>query len=314
MAHPDTIMRQRFSDTTTQYQLAVLKGARFVGMVETNRGVKLDEAVVKQITGSDTSSARSPYGKPFTYRPQFKLWLSPNHKPEIPDGSEAIWDRLRLIPFTQRFEDGKGAETKLPEKLREELPGVLAWAVRGCVEWDQHGLGTAAAVERATAKYRAETDVIERFFEDACVFGPEYKITRKELFEAYEAWCEENGESPLPQRSFTSTMLERGAVKNFAEGTVQRKRGWHGISSAENPSRTPPEKDVQQVQNPCKTEGRETNPLHISEENENFSSEPPRVEGFENSTEMCSSAAEALTGPLSWDFDGGRINYMPEGE
>jgi P4 family phage/plasmid primase-like protien len=134
VAHPNTIMHTKYGDATTQYQLAELPGVRFVGMSETKRGVELEEAVVKQITGNDTISARSPYGKPFHYRPQFKLWMSTNHKPEIPDGSEAIWDRIKLIPFDQRF-DGKDADPKLPQTLREELPGVLAWAVLGCVEW-----------------------------------------------------------------------------------------------------------------------------------------------------------------------------------
>jgi putative DNA primase/helicase len=202
VADPRTIVREKYSDTTTQYQLAELDGVRFVGLAETKRDVQLEEATVKQITGQDTIPARQPFGRPFTYRPQFKLWMSTNHKPEIPDGSEAIWDRLRLIPFTQRFE-GKAADTMLPGKLREELPGVLAWAVRGCVEWAEHGLGTSAAVDAATAEYRAETDITERFFADECVFGPEHSVTRKALFQAWERWAEEEGEDPGKQTMFT---------------------------------------------------------------------------------------------------------------
>jgi putative DNA primase/helicase len=80
---------------------------------------------------------------------------------------------------------------------------VVAWAVRGCVEWVHHGLGSAPAVEAATAAYRAETDVIERFFEDVCVFGPGYRVAKKDLFEAYEAWCTENGEGTLSQNMFS---------------------------------------------------------------------------------------------------------------
>src|SRR5215208_7528694 len=189
---PDTVVQQRFSDATRQYALAELKGVRFVAISETKRGVELEEATVKQITGSDTISARSPYGKPFSYRPQFKLWLSTNHKPEIPDGSEAIWDRLKLVPFNQRF-DGKKADQRLPQKLREELSGILLWAVQRCVDWYQNGLGSAPAVEAATAAYRAETDVVERFFDDECVFGPEEIVTRKGLFAAWQEWCDENG-------------------------------------------------------------------------------------------------------------------------
>jgi len=224
VANPNTIMHQRYEDSTAQYQLAELVGKRFVSVSETKRGVELEEATVKQITGSDTISARAPYGKPFSYRPQFKIWLSTNHKPEIPDGSEAIWDRIRLIPFTQRFEDGKGADPKLPAKLREELPGVLAWAVKGCVDWNGGGLGSAAAVERATAKYREETDVIDRFFADVCVFGPDESVTKKGLFEAWENWCIENGEESGKQNSFTRTMSERGVVKNFEEKIIHGTR------------------------------------------------------------------------------------------
>jgi putative DNA primase/helicase len=198
-------MRHRNGDATAQYALAELKGVRFVSVSETKRGVELEEATVKQITGNDTIRARAPYGKPFTYRPQFKLWLSTNHKPEIPDGSEAIWDRLRLIPFLQRFE-GKGADPKLPEKLRKELSGVLTWAVRGCVEWGKSGLGSAAAVDRATAEYRAETDVIDRFFDDVCVFGPNEKVVKKGLYLAWETWCMDEGESDMGQNKFTRIM------------------------------------------------------------------------------------------------------------
>jgi putative DNA primase/helicase len=317
VAHPNTIMRQSFSDATAQYQLAELKGARFVSVSETKRGVELEEAVVKQITGSDTISARAPYGKPFTYRPQFKLWLSTNHKPEIPDGSEAIWDRMRLIPFTQRFEDGKGADTKLPDKLREELAGVLAWAVRGCVEWDQHGLGSAAAVERATSAYRAETDIIDRFFEDACVFGPEYSVSKKDLFESYDAWCLENGEGALTQNMFTRVMGERGVVRNFEEVKVRGNRTWKGIGLQKSapqppsPGKVPPDKSPANV-GVVQEEGA------LSEDFQNFSTEPPTREGFSKNGQKVppesKSAPRVVTTPLRWEEDGVEWEYVIEEE
>jgi putative DNA primase/helicase len=176
--NPDVVMRHRNGDATAQYALAELKGVRLVSVSKTNRGVELEEATVKQITGNDTIGARAPYGRPFAYRPQFKLWLSTNHKPEIPDGSEAIWDRLRLIPFKKRF-DGRRADPKLPEKLRGEMSGVLAWAVQGCVEWHANGLGTATAVDDATAAYRSETDVLQRFFSDECEIAKGRTVTKR---------------------------------------------------------------------------------------------------------------------------------------
>jgi putative DNA primase/helicase len=125
---------------------------------------------------------------------------------------------MKLIPFTQRF-DGKKADPKLPEKPREELPGVLAWAVRGCVQWFEHGLGTAAAVDKATAEYREDTDVIDRFFRDVCEFGPDLRVGKMELFEAWESWCLGEGEEPGKQVGFSRVMKESGVVKKFPRGS-----------------------------------------------------------------------------------------------
>ena len=236
---------------------------------ETKRGVQLEEATVKQITGNDTINARAPFGRPFSYRPQFTLWLSTNHKPEIPDGSEAIWDRLRLIPFTQRF-DGKNADPKLPEKLREELAGVLLWAVRGCVEWHEHGLGTAAAVDAATAKYREETDVVDRFFASECVFGPDEWVTKGDLFAAWESWCFDEGEERGKPNGFSRVMKERGKVKNFEEERTKKARVWRGISViSENAS--PPK-------SPAKHGGKVDSVTHSTEFTKGFSGTPSRRE------------------------------------
>jgi putative DNA primase/helicase len=270
VAHPNVIMQQKYSDATGQYALAELKGSRFVSISETKRGVELEEATVKQITGNDTISARAPYGRPFTYRPQFKLWMSTNHKPEIPDGSEAIWDRMRLIPFTQRF-DGKRADADLPEKLREELPGVLAWAVTGCVTWHREGLGSSRAVEAATAAYRSETDVLDRFFADECEFGPpaEFRVPKRELFEAWERWCGAEGADPGTQTTFTRTVKERGVVKGFSERKVMGTRFWVGIRLTTPPSESP----SAPIQKSCKQGGVVEEQGHFNSNFENFSPE-----------------------------------------
>jgi len=210
---PDTMMQQKYS-STRDYNLAELAGVRFLAIAETKRGAELEEAVVKQITGNDTISARAPYGRPFTYRPMFTLWLSTNHKPEIPDGSEAIWDRMRLIPFKQRFE-GKKADPKLPEKLREELPGVLAWAVRGVVSWNEHGLGKSEAVDKATTEYRAETDLLEQFFMDRCHFYSEARVSKTDLYRAWSDWTDEQGVATGSLYDFSSKVKERGVQKTL---------------------------------------------------------------------------------------------------
>jgi putative DNA primase/helicase len=316
VANPNTVMQQKYGDATAQYQLAELTGVRFVGISETKRGVELEEAVVKQITGNDTINARAPYGKPFSYQPQFKLWLSTNHKPEIPDGSEAIWDRMRLIPFTQRF-TGKDADTKLPEKLREELPGVLAWAVRGCVDWWEHGLGSSKAVEAATSAYRAETDVIDRFFADECVFGPEERVTKKRLYAAWEEWCEGEGEDPGKQNGFTRIMSERGVVKDFKDA---RKKGgervWVGIGLQEDFHRTPPEDAEEKSVTPQKSwkhGGGESKGDTLEGDSPNFSRNTPRVENFSENGEKVSPSSKSVTPgvttPLSFEIEGVTWKY-----
>jgi phage/plasmid-associated DNA primase len=197
---------------------------------------------------------------------------------------------------------------------------VLAWAVKGCVDWNDGGLGTAA-VERATAKYREETDIINRFFADACVFGPDESVTKKGLFEAWESWCIDNGEEAGKQNSFTRTMGERRVVKNFEEKILHGTRYWKGISVVENSSPPPSEKKVHPPKNSWKHEGGETSGVHFSEDSENFSSEPPTQEGFwKNGSKVHleeKSAPPAVTTPLSgqtWTVDGLEIRYMPEGE
>ena len=274
---------------------------------ETKRSVELEEATVKQITGNDTISARAPYGQPFAYRPQFKLWMSTNHKPEIPDGSEAIWDRLRLIPFTQRF-DGNRADPDLPEKLREELPGVLAWAVTGCVTWHRDGLGSSKAVDRATAEYRAETDVLERFFEDECQFGPKLQITKSALWEAWQRWCDSEGEEEGTQVGFSRIMKERGIVKGFFEPQPQKKpRIWVGIGLTPPPEEggvvspdpgeqtknasekvtTPPSRSiVGGPQNPCKQGGVVDDVLNYPNNLETYSENPFAEESSEKTAKV----------------------------
>jgi len=283
-------------------------------VAETKRGVELEEATVKQITGSDTISARAPYGKPFSYRPQFKLWLSTNHKPEIPDGSEAIWDRLKLVPFNQRF-DGKKADQRLPQKLREELSGILLWAVQRCVDWYQNGLGSAPAVEAATAAYRAETDVVERFFDDECVFGPEEIVTRKGLFAAWQEWCDENGEFADTQNKFTRAMREKGVMKNFEEKKIKGEWHWKGVGIAKNVPPRPSDEKLPPAQKSCKDEGGESSGGNFSEDSPNFSGNDTHVGGFPQMDEKlppeAKTSPQGVTAPLRWTEDQVEWEYIP---
>src|SRR5919112_2145399 len=209
--------------------VAALKGARFVSAAEVEKGRRLAESKVKQLTGRDTVTARFLFGENFDFKPEFKLWLSTNNKPVIQGTDDAIWDRIRLIPFTQRFEGSK-ADPKLPEKLREELPGVFAWMVEGCLEWQEHGLEEPKTVGDATKQYREEMDTLASFFEDRCVIRGGLLTPASRLYKQYQMWCDDAGENAETQKMFGMRLRERGFVSDkIKRGRHKDRKGWFGI-------------------------------------------------------------------------------------
>jgi len=156
--------------------------------------------------------------------PKKKRWMSTNNKPEIHGTDDAIWDRIRLIPFTQRFE-GSRSDPELPEKLREELPGVLAWMVEGCLLWQRDGLGVPERVTNATKEYRYEMDSLAAFIEDYCVVHKDASAPFKALYEKYASWCEESNEEPEKKRAFGTLLTERGYLPANGSGNVAIRLG-----------------------------------------------------------------------------------------
>lgn len=112
--------------------IAALSGARFVSANESGADRRLSESIIKALTGGDTISARFLFKEYFEFRPQFKVWMATNHKPIILDTDNAIWRRVKLIPFDVTIPEEE-RDPRLVEKLREEYPGILNWAVQGCL-------------------------------------------------------------------------------------------------------------------------------------------------------------------------------------
>jgi putative DNA primase/helicase len=207
--------------------VAALAGKRFIAALETNESVQLNEARIKQLTGSDPVTARYLYREHFTFTMEGKIWLAFNHRPVVRDDSDAYWRRVRPIPFPQQFK-GKRADKHLPSKLKEEAPGILAWAVRGCLAWQQHGLGELPeAVQEATDAYREESDPISEFIKERCRVDPDAQTTAAALWKAYTEWCNENGCSQLDRKGFATRLKERG----FKQDRIghDRTRGWQGL-------------------------------------------------------------------------------------
>jgi putative DNA primase/helicase len=203
-----------------------------VSAVETEEGKRLAEVKIKQLTGGDTVTARFLFQEFFEFRPLFKLFLATNHKPEIRGTDHAIWRRIRLIPFDVTFAPSQ-QDKALTEKLRAELPGILAWAVQGCIQWQRDGLSLPDEVRTATAAYREEMDALAAFLADCCTIHPEAQVTANDLGTAYQSWCEANGEKPLKSIALGKRLRERG----FTPTRSPRTRGWRGLGLLTDPTR-----------------------------------------------------------------------------
>jgi putative DNA primase/helicase len=158
-----TFTAGRYGDSGPTNDLARLDGARFVIATEPNEGASFNEGRVKQITGGDPITARFLHKEHFTFTPQLKLWLAANSKPSVRDLSTGFWRRVRLIGFPVNFAEAGQADDKLTATLRAEGPGILAWAVRACREWQERNLTQPDSVIQAVAEYREESDPVADF-------------------------------------------------------------------------------------------------------------------------------------------------------
>jgi putative DNA primase/helicase len=196
--------------------IAGLENRRFVISSETNIGTKLNMERIKALSGEDPISARFLYKEFETFVPHLKMWLFVNHKPEIEDDTIATWRRVRLVPFTKTF-IGK-ADSRLGEKLRAEAQGILAWLVKGCLEWEKRGLAPIPqSVEIATGEYRRESDTVLGFISELCEVGKDEKVKAEVLYSVYRSYAKSEGRA-LTQTAFGKRMkslrYEKGRDKD----------------------------------------------------------------------------------------------------
>jgi putative DNA primase/helicase len=197
---------------------------RLVSASEGDVQQKLAMALLKEMSGGEPLRARELFRESFQFRVTHKLILSSNHKPRIDDASRAAWRRIRLVRFGY---DVPQPDRALPAKLREELPGILAWAVEGCRAWRSQGLGSCPAVEKATEQYHGEQDRFRGFLNACCVLGVRESVLKRDLHLRYREWAEEQGLFPMQVKRFGKTL------KQHVHKLVEGKRGdiqlWRGI-------------------------------------------------------------------------------------
>ena len=216
--------------------IARLDGPRFVLASELEENRRWSEALVKDLTGNDTITARFLHKEFFEFKPKFKIWCYGNHKPNVGGTDTGFWRRMRLIPFTVEIPESKRvSRSVLDKRLRAEWPGILAWAVRGCLLWQEQGLGSCPEVEQATAEYRAENDVLAEFLKDACVVMPNVRTRVGDLYRAYDQWAKDSGvHYTWTKLDFGKRMREKGFVSGKSTGgqvfwsgvTTQDPNGW----------------------------------------------------------------------------------------
>ena len=167
--------------------IARLKGARFITASEAEAEQRLAESLIKQMTGGDIISARFLHQEWFDFEPTYKIFLGTNHKPVIKGTDYAIWRRIKLVPFEVTIPEQE-RDRDLLNKLQEELPGILAWAVNGCLEWQKNGLGVPEEVSEATKEYKNEMDIISDFINECCIEGEGYHVLSRDLYNTYKEW------------------------------------------------------------------------------------------------------------------------------
>lgn len=192
--------------------LTVIVGSRFVRSSEISQRAKLNEALIKDLSGGELVKARYLTYEPFDFEPKCKLWLHGNHKPRITGTDYGIWRRMLLIPFEVEIADDE-KDTELEEKLLAEKSGILNWILDGFIMWKVHGLKPPQKVLAATEEYEKESDTIGEFLEQRTKRVDGLSVKAGEFYNAYSKWCVDNGHKPLASNSFGIELLRRGLKK-----------------------------------------------------------------------------------------------------
>lgn len=214
---PTEILMVKDRTTGIPNDIARLVGLRMVVAAEVEEGSRMAEKQVKDLTGGDTLVARFLNKEFFEFKPTHKVWMYGNHKPVIRGTDTGIWRRVKLIPFMVTIPENE-RDPDLKNKLFQELPGILAWAVQGCLDWQKNGLKPPTVVQLATEQYKTESDTFSAFLSECTIKKEDARTQAGKLYLAYQTWCKENGEKPLGGNRFGGQLVEHGFKKHQAMG------------------------------------------------------------------------------------------------
>jgi putative DNA primase/helicase len=213
-------------------EIVDLCGKRLLWGSETQQGRRINSSLVKQLSGGDKLKGRAVFAKRgVEFKPTHTLFLLTNAKPQMDATDQALWDRIHLVEFKNRFVDDPGdrpnhykRDKNLKDKLIQESSGILAWLVRGFLEWKEVGLDPPEKVKMATKSYRHDEDAIGKFIEECCVLGEMTSVRASVLYGTYEKWCKDNGQYQLSGRKFGEYMTRKFEKLKGDVGMI-----YHGI-------------------------------------------------------------------------------------
>ncbi len=204
------------SSAAPSSDIMALRGRRIAWGSESDEGRKFNAGKVKWLVGGDALCGREPFGKrEVNFKPTHTLYLLTNHKPKIDPSDYALWQRIHLIPFTLSFIDApktnneRKRDPNLSEKLKKEASGILAWLVRGCLEWQKHGLNPPKVIKEATSQYKTDEDDVGRFISECCYKGHEAKVKAGTLYDEYKTWCKGLGLAEINGKRFGQYIKDR---------------------------------------------------------------------------------------------------------
>ena len=236
----DSLMshRQRESNASLS-DVADLQGARFVTTSEAEQGGRLAEGKLKYLSaGMGEIKTCRKYENPITFEATHKLFIDANHKPIIRGADQAIWNRLKLIPFCVTIPPDE-IDQSLLEKLKGEAEGILTWMVEGCHRWQSEGLGDPPEVAEASSLWRSEMSQLKEFIEDCCEIHEFAFCPIAELRNAYVTWAEGNGQkNPTWLNGFDDELIAEGCRKGKRRIGSKQVRIWDGIQLSSEPATT----------------------------------------------------------------------------
>ncbi|MBV5322760.1 MAG: primase C-terminal domain-containing protein [Ilumatobacteraceae bacterium] len=194
----ETLMAKRTSGTN---DIARLQNVRVVIANEVEDGSLLAESLVKQVTGGESVAAKFHYAEYFEFMPKFKLFIAGNHKPTIRGRDDGIWRRIRLVPFVVTITPAQ-KDPYLQEKLVAELPGILNWAIKGCLDWQKNCLREPKVVTDAVSSYREEMDVIGQWMGECCTVATNLESKAGDAYRSYKFWTDQNGYKAMAAGTF----------------------------------------------------------------------------------------------------------------